>query len=152
MNKVFIIGRLTDNPVQRQTPSGVSVTNFTVAVNRRFNKDQTDFIPVVTWRGLADTCAKYLVKGQQIAVTGELQTRKYEDNAGNKRTAFEISAEDIEFLAKPSGSGQGSYSGGGGQSSYSEPQQPVGKGKPDNSDIFAQEISDVLMEDEELPF
>ena len=139
MNKVFLIGRLTEAPQQRQTPNGVSVTTFRIAINRRFNRDMTDYIPVVAWRGLADTCAKYLVKGQQVAVSGELQTRNYEDKDGNKRTAFEVSAEDVEFLAKPSGSGSG----------YSA---PTGKGAPSESDVFAQEMGDVLMEDEQLPF
>ena len=139
MNEVFLIGRLTGAPRQRQTPNGVSVTTFRIARNRRFNRDMTDYIPVVAWRGLADTCAKYLVKGQQVAVSGELQTRNYEDKDGNKRTAFEVSAEDVEFLAKPSGSGSG----------YSA---PMGKGAPSESDVFAQEMGDVLMEDEQLPF
>ena len=141
MNKVFLIGRLTDAPQQRQTPNGVSVTTFSIAVNRRFNREQTDYIPVVTWRGLADNCAKYLVKGQQVAVSGELQSRRYEDKDGNKRTAYEVSAEDVEFLSKP---GTGTNSGG-----FSA---PVGKGMPSDNDVFAQEMGDVLMEDEQLPF
>lgn len=101
MNKVILIGRLTGKPEVRQTQSGTEICTFTVAVARRFNKDQTDFIPVVTWRGLAENCAKYLVKGQQIAVVGELQSRHYEDKDGNKRIVYEVSAEDIEFLSKP---------------------------------------------------
>lgn len=100
MNKITIIGRTTDKPELKQTPNGVAVSTFTVAVNRRFNREMTDFIPVTAWRGLAENCAKYVDKGQQIAVTGELQTRKYEDKDGNKRTAFEISADDVEFLGK----------------------------------------------------
>lgn len=143
MNKVFLIGRLTDAPQTRQTPNGVSVTTFSIAVNRRFNRDQTDYIPVVTWRGLADNCAKYLVKGQQVAVSGELQSRRYEDKDGNKRTAYEVSAEDVEFLSRP-GTGSATQSGG-----YSA---PMGKGMPSESDVFAQEMGDVLMEDEQLPF
>ena len=100
MNKVFLIGRTTDKPQLKQTPNGVSVATFTIAINRRFNSDQTDFIPVVVWRGLAENCAKYIEKGQQVAVSGELQSRRYEDKDGNKRTAFEVNAEDVEFLAK----------------------------------------------------
>lgn len=100
MNKVFLIGRTTDKPQLKNTPNGVSVATFTIAINRRFNSDQTDFIPVVVWRGLAENCAKYIEKGQQVAVSGELQSRRYEDKDGNKRTAFEVNADDVEFLAK----------------------------------------------------
>ena len=64
MNKVFIIGRLTKAPEHRTTPNGISVTTFSVAVTRRMNREESDFLNVVTWRGLADNCAKYLVKGQ----------------------------------------------------------------------------------------
>ena len=101
MNKVFLIGRLVDNPEHRTTPNGASVTTFRIGVNRRFNREQSDFFTIVAWRGLADTCAKYLVKGQQVAVCGELQTRSYDDRNGVCRTATEIQAEDIEFLARP---------------------------------------------------
>ena len=100
MNKIFIIGRLTAEPENRTTPNGISVTTLRVAVNRRMNRDQTDFFNVVTWRGLADNCARYLVKGQQVAVEGELQMRAYEDRDGTKRTAIEINANNVEFLAK----------------------------------------------------
>lgn len=100
MNKVILVGRLTGNPDARQTQSGTEVCTFTLAVNRRFNREQTDFIPVVTWRGLAENCAKYLSKGQRVAVSGELQSRGYEDKNGNKRTAYEVSADDVEFLER----------------------------------------------------
>lgn len=101
MNKVFIIGRLTKEPELRTTPNGVNVATMSVAVTRRMNREQTDFFNVIAWRGLADNCAKYLVKGQQVAVAGELRTRSYEANDGSKRYVTEIQAEDIEFLAKP---------------------------------------------------
>ena len=104
MNKAFIIGNLTREPELRTTGSGISVCTFTVAVARRMSKnDETDFIPVVTWRGLADNCAKYLVKGQKVAVCGSIQTRSYDAEDGTKRYITEIIAEDVEFLAKPGG-------------------------------------------------
>ena len=144
MNKVFLVGRLGDAPQTRQTPNGVTVTTFRLGITRRFNRDQTDWIPVVTWRGLAENCARYLVKGQQVAVVGELQSRNYEDKDGNKRTAYEVSADDVEFLAKPGAPGAGT--------GYSAPAN-VERNAPDNSaDMFAQEMGDVLMEDEQLPF
>lgn len=143
MNKVFLIGRLTNAPEQRQTPNGVSVTSFSIAVNRRMNREITDYFNIVAWRGLAETCAKYLVKGQQVAVAGEIQTRSYDDKNGVKRYVTEIVADDVEFLAKPGSSGNA----GGYQQA-----EPMGKGKPASADMFAQEMGDVLMEDEDLPF
>ena len=103
MNKVFIVGRLTRDPEHRTTPNGISVTTFSVAVTRRTNREESDFLNVVAWRGLADSCAKYLVKGQQVAVCGELRTRSYDAKDGTKRYVTEILAEDVEFLAKPKG-------------------------------------------------
>ncbi|HOV68698.1 MAG TPA: single-stranded DNA-binding protein [Clostridia bacterium] len=103
MNRVFLIGRLTRDPELRSTASGVSVCTFTLAVNRRFantdGKREADFIPIVTWRGLADNCAKYLRKGSQAAICGVLQTRSY-DKDGQKRYVTEVVADDVEFLAR----------------------------------------------------
>lgn len=113
MNKVFIIGRLTKAPEHRTTPNGASVTTMSVAVTRRMNREQADFFNVIAWRGLADNCAKYLVKGQQVAVAGELSTRSYEANDGSKRYVTEIQADDIEFLAKPGAVSTGTDSFGG---------------------------------------
>lgn len=102
MNKSIIIGRLTRDPELRTTGSGVSVCNFTVAVDRRFsNRDgekETDFIPVVAWKSLAELCHKYLVKGSRIAVCGSIQVRSYEGNDGNRRQITEIVADEVEFL------------------------------------------------------
>lgn len=130
MNKCFIIGNLTKAPECRTTPNGVSVTTFTVAVQRRFKRDETDYLNVVTWRGLADNCARYLVKGQKVAVCGEIQTRSYEAQDGGKRYVTEIVADDVEFLNKPSGAQQG---GGYAQ----EPES---------------ELGELVEEDECLPF
>ena len=102
MNKITLIGRLTADPELRSTQNGTAVCTFTIAVDRRFSGQNgeraADFIPVVVWRGLAETCGKYLAKGKKAAVCGSLQTRKYEDKQGNKRTAFEVIADDVEFL------------------------------------------------------
>lgn len=103
MNKCFIIGNLTRDPESRVTTNGTSVTTFTVAVGRRFKRDETDYLNVVTWRGLADNCARYLVKGQKVAVCGEIQTRSYEGQDGQRRYVTEIVADDVEFLIRPNG-------------------------------------------------
>lgn len=106
MNKVFLIGRTTEQPMLKSTSTGTPVTSFSIGVKRRFASDKSDFPTIVCWNKLAENCAKYLEKGQQIAVSGELQSRQYEDKNGNKRVAWEVSAEDITFLAKASGSAQ----------------------------------------------
>ena len=108
LNCAVIMGRLTADPELRQTPSGVSVTKFTVAVDRRFaNKDeekQADFIDVVAWRQTADFVCKYFKKGSMIAVQGAIQTRTYEDKDGNKRKAVEIVADNVSFCGSKSDS------------------------------------------------
>lgn len=103
MNKVVLIGNLVRDPEVRATQSGISVCNFTVAVNRRFKKEngeqETDFLNVIAWRQLAELCGKYLAKGRKVAVTGSIQTRTYEAKDGSKRTAWDIVADEVEFLA-----------------------------------------------------
>lgn len=103
MNKVVLIGNLVRDPEVRATHSGISVCNFTVAVNRRFKKEngeqETDFLNVIAWRQLAELCGKYLAKGRKVAVTGSIQTRTYEAKDGSKRTAWDIVADEVEFLA-----------------------------------------------------
>lgn len=103
MNKVFLIGNLTRDPEMRSTQSGVAVCNFTIAVNRRFRNPQTgqqetDFLNVIAWRQLAELCSKYLAKGRKVAVAGSIQTRTYEAKDGSKRTAWDIVADEVEFL------------------------------------------------------
>ena len=124
MNKVFLIGRLVETPTIRQTQTGKTVVPFTIAVNRMYDREKVDFIDIVTFGGLADNCGRYLSKGQQVAVVGELQTRSYETKDGSKRKAFEVKADDVTFLAKSSGK--------------------ITEEEPDN------EL--VLVEDGELPF
>lgn len=99
LNSIIIMGRITADPELRTTQSGTSVTSFSVAVDRAYSKEekQTDFIPVVAWRSTADFVSKYFRKGSMIAVKGSLQTRNYEDKNGNKRTAFEVIAEQVSF-------------------------------------------------------
>ena len=99
MNKIQIIGRLTADPELRSTGSGVQVCSFTVAVNRRFNREETDFFPVTVWREAAVNCNKFLAKGSQGGVCGSLQIRRYDDKDGIKRTAIDLQADEVEFLS-----------------------------------------------------
>ena len=102
LNKAIIIGRLTKDPELKYTQSGVAVTNFTVAVNRNFKNQQgeqeADFIPVVVWRKLAETCCQDLGKGRLVAVSGKIQTRSYDDKDGIRRYVTEIVADEVQFL------------------------------------------------------
>lgn len=117
MNKAILIGRLANDPEYRQTSNGTSVCKFRLAVNRRHtNADgqrQADFLEIITWRGLADNVHRYLSKGKQAGVVGEIQTRSYEAQDGTKRYVTEIVADDVEFLTpKSTGEGNGSATGG----------------------------------------
>ena len=101
MNKVFLIGNLSKDPELRTTNSGTSVCTFSIAVNRRKDKDgnsTADFFSIVAWRQLAELCGKYLAKGRKVSVVGELQNRSDEANDGTKRHVTEIVANEIEFL------------------------------------------------------
>lgn len=102
MNKAILVGNLTRDPEQRTTPSGVSVTSFTVAVTRRYKSQdgtqQADFINCVAWRGTAEFIAKYFTKGSRIGVVGTIQTRTYDDQNGNKRYVTEVVCDEAEFV------------------------------------------------------
>lgn len=104
LNRIILIGRLTRDPELKYTTNGTAVVNFTLAVNRKFNRDETDFIDIVAWRGLAENCANYLGKGRLAAVEGRLQIRSYEANDGTKRKVAEVIADDVRFLDKAGGS------------------------------------------------
>lgn len=104
MNTITLYGRLTKDPELKNTNSGKKVTSFSVAVNRAGSRDNVDFLNCVAWEGRAETICKYMTKGSAIYIHGELQTRKYQDNAGNDRVATEILVRDFEFGAKSSGS------------------------------------------------
>ena len=101
LNHIAIHGRLVRDPEMRNTPSGVAVCNFTVAVDRSFTRQgeekQTDYFDCVAWRGLAETISKYFPKGKEIVVLGEMQSRKWQDKEGNNRTAWEIIASSVDF-------------------------------------------------------
>ena len=113
LNKVVLAGRLTNDPELKQTPSGVSVLSFTLAVNRRYaskneqgeNQTQADFITVVAWRNTADFIARYFKKGSAICITGSIQTRSWQDQQGQRRYATDIVADEAMFVDSRSESG-----------------------------------------------
>ena len=107
MNSICLLGRLTADPELRTTQTGIAVTGFKVAVDRSYTpkgqENQVDFIPVQAWRQTAEFVCKYFRKGQRIALTGSLQTRSYTDRDGNKRTAYEVVADNVFFAESKNG-------------------------------------------------
>lgn len=104
-NFIIIHGRLTADPELRQTQSGVSVCNFSVAVDRTYKQDEekiADFFNVVCWRGLADMVSKHFTKGKEIVVSGTMQSRKWVDNDGSNRISWEIVAQNVDFCGSKS--------------------------------------------------
>lgn len=101
LNKVILAGRLTAKPELKSTPSGVSVTTFSLAVDRRVAKDaekKTDFINCVAWKGTAEFITRYFDKGSAICIIGNIQTRSWQDQNGGKRYATEVIADEASFV------------------------------------------------------
>ena len=99
MNKVILLGRLTRDPEVRYTQSGKAVASFSIAVNRfAGGQEQADFIPIVAWEKLAETCGNNLTKGRRVLVEGRLSVRSYEANDGQKRRVTEVVAQNVEYL------------------------------------------------------
>ena len=110
LNKVILIGNLTADPELKQTPSGISVSSFTIAINRRYqSKNQTegqqtaDFINIVAWRQTAEFVSRYFKKGKPILVCGALQSRSYTDSQENKRYVTEVVADEVGFVESKQG-------------------------------------------------
>ncbi|GIP08176.1 single-stranded DNA-binding protein 1 [Paenibacillus macerans] len=121
LNQVALIGRLTKDPELRYTPSGVAVTQFTLAVDRPFTNQngerEADFIPVVVWKSVAENVANYQRKGNLVAVTGRIQVRNYENNEGRRVYVTEVIGQSVQFLTPQSnGSSQNASRQGGGNS------------------------------------
>ncbi len=118
MNKVILMGRLTANPELKTTPSNISVSSFSIAVDRGYQSQagerQADFINIVAWRQRAEFVCKYFVKGQLIALEGSLQSRSYQDKNGNNRVVYEVVADNIYFTGDKRSNSQGN-------NAYSQP-------------------------------
>ena len=102
-NKVILIGNMTADPELKQTTGGISVCSFSIAVNRRFAKAEqgqqnVDFINIVTWRQQAEFVSRYFKKGNPILICGQLQTRTWTDNQGQKRYATDVVADEVSFV------------------------------------------------------
>lgn len=127
INNFVGVGRLTKDPELKYTPTGTAVANFTVAINRRFNKEQTDFLECVAWRQTAEYAANYGSKGRLTAIEGEVQVRSYETNEGQKRKVTEIIVSQMQFLDKQDKQAQGYEADPLGQAGTADSWADVGK-------------------------
>ncbi|PTK26508.1 single-stranded DNA-binding protein [Staphylococcus hominis] len=142
INRVILVGRLTKDPEYRQTPNGIDVANFTLAVNRNFKskngEQQADFINVVVFRNQAQNVNNYLSKGSLAGVDGRIQSRSYENKEGQRVFVTEVVADSVQFL-EPKNNNQQS----------SQPQQQRGQA-PANNNPFSNNNADIDTDD--LPF
>ena len=143
INRVILVGRLTKDPEYRQTPSGVSVATFTLAVNRSFTNSQgereADFINVVVFRKQAENVSKYLSKGSLAGVDGRIQSRSYENNEGRRVFVTEVVADNVQFLEPKNNNQQNN-----------QPQQQKGQA-PAGNNPFAND-NNANIDDDDLPF
>lgn len=145
LNKAILMGRLTNDPELRHTQNNTAVTTFTLAVGRTYDRsgEQTDFIDIVAWSNTAEFVSKWFYKGLQVAVSGRIQTRNWEDKQGNKRKTVEVVAEEVHFA----GSKKDSPARPEGSPGNAAPQTAVPDLSTDNSDF-----SELAEDDGELPF
>lgn len=123
-NLVILIGNVVADPELKNTTSGISVTNFKIAVNRRFtqgDQQQTDFFSIVCFKKTAEFVAKYFTKGKPILVRGTLQTRNWTDNNNVKHYATEIVADEVSFIGHKDDSPAGGQTGTTPAPNYSTP-------------------------------
>ncbi|MBQ9993315.1 MAG: single-stranded DNA-binding protein [Clostridia bacterium] len=154
LNSIVLMGRLTADPELRTTSSNISVTSFTIAVERNFadrasGERQTDFIDIVAWRSTAEFVSRYFRKGQLVAVQGSLQSRKWQDRDGNNRTSWEVQADQV-FFAEPK---RDSYSGGGNSANRFDSYTPPPARQEEPSAYSSGSDSDFTpLPDDDLPF
>ena len=146
-NKVILVGNMTADPELKQTTSGTSVCTFSIAVNRRFTRSEqgqqtVDFINIVAWRQSAEFVSRYFKKGNPILICGQLQTRTWNDNQGQKRYATEVVADEVSFVASAA-----QTAGAPGASSYT----PDAYGAPAFSSTPGAEFEEIP-NDGDLPF
>ncbi len=149
LNKVILCGRLTADPELKQTPSGIAVVSFTLAVNRRYQSksadgaqaQQADFISVVAWRQTAEFISRYFRKGSALCITGSIQTRSWQDQQGQKRYTTEVVADEAMFVDSKNEAGVG------GQFSADTYNAPSYSSAPASTPKFEE-----LKTDDDLPF
>lgn len=157
LNQVILMGNLTRDPELRQTPTGQTVTNFSLALNRAYKdksdewQEVTDYIDIVCWGPLAERVSQYLSKGRRCLVQGRLQSRSWEQE-GQKRSKVEVLANDVTFL-----DGRGSDDNGGGapasssdSSNSDDKPKPSKKAKKD--DVVIEDVGEEPINLDDIPF
>ncbi len=165
-NQVILMGNLTRDPELRSTPSGQSVCNFGLALNRAYKNSEgewveaTDFVDIVAWGPLGERVAQYLTKGRAALVNGRLQSRSWEQD-GAKRSKVEVVAQDVTFLGGPGGAS--APAGGADDSAKAAPVQQAqgkpgpakktaGKKKGEEEDVVIEDIGDEPINLDDIPF
>ncbi len=143
INQVILMGRLTRDPETRTTPSGKSVTSFSLAVDRQTQDDQADFFDVTAWEKTGELVQQYLSKGRRVLVQGRLRQDSWDDkDTGKKRSKVEVVAFDVTFLDGPSGNDSGASSASA---------APAGD-KKKSDDVVIEDIDDKPIDLSEIPF
>lgn len=145
MNVVVLVGRLTDNPELRKTNSDISVTRFSIAVDRQFKSGeerQADFINIVAWRQSAEFICRYFTKGQRIGIEGSLRMNRYTDKEGNNRTSYEVVVNNAHFVESKRDNGNA-----GGYAPVAPVSAPQSFSNSDSGDF-----TEISTADDDLPF
>ena len=150
LNKVILMGHMTADPELKQTGSGISVCSFSIGVNRRYsrsadqNQQSVDFINIVAWRQQAEFVSRYFKKGSSIIVCGQLQTRNWTDNQGQKRYVTEVVADEVSFGAPASNQN-------GGEKPAAQGYTPTAYGAPSFNSATSDSFEEIPSDDS-LPF
>lgn len=157
LNRVILMGRITQDLELRQTPSGASVLTFSIAVDRGYARQgeerQTDFITCVAWNQRAEFINNYFSKGRMIAIEGQLRTRTYDDKNGTRHYVTEVNVDNVSFTGEAKQqSTQSNYSAQ--QQNFTAPQQNYADPAPKNESVSIGELSDFeeILSDDGVPF
>lgn len=144
LNRTVLVGRMTKDPEMRVSPSGVTVTTFTLAVNRAFKKDEADFISVVCFKKAAENVNNFCSKGSLVGVDGRIQSRSYDNKEGRRVYVTEVVADSVQFLETK---------GKNENAQQQAPQQNNAAAPPQNkNNPFANATGPVDISDDDLPF
>ena len=160
LNRVILMGRITHDLEIKQTPNGVSVLSFTLAVERQFKgangERETDFINCVAWRQQAEFIGRYFRKGRMIAIEGNLRTRTYDDKNGTKHYVTEVYVDNVSFTGEKAEGGyhQNDYNNGYQNNNYNQTaQQNNYNNAPSNNDLSIGDMADFeVLSDDGVPF
>ena len=151
VNKVILIGRLGKDPELKYTPSGAPVATFSLATDENFKdrtgeqQRRTEWHRIVAWNKLAEICGEYLTKGKQVYIEGSIRSRQWQDQAGNKRTSYEIIANQMQML----GAKADSERAAGGSQDRPAPERHTASGPPSGEPLPPSEPE---ISDEDIPF